>query len=69
VGESVNSTYDKLKNKTIKIVFLDGTKINVITGIFLEFMEEYKQILIIDDRTQSENIIAISQIQKLEVQN
>ena len=59
--------YSKLKNKSVKIIFLDGTKINVISGLFVNVLEEYKQILVIDDRTNRNVYISILQIQKIEV--
>ena len=59
--------YERLKEKHVKIVFLDGTKINVIKGTFLDFSEEYKQIILLNHETRQETIISISSINKLEV--
>jgi len=59
--------YSKIVNCRVKIVFVDGTKINVIYGTVKEYSEDLKTISIIKDDNQHVFISAL-QIQKLEIQ-
>ena len=59
--------YHKIVGRLIKCISRDGTKITVTTGILSEFSTEYKQILILEQGTGLPIIIAISNIEKLEV--
>lgn len=57
--------FDKLIGKNIKIIFLDGTKIDVIKGTLKEWDESIKMLRIVNN--ERDVYINATQIQKLEV--